>query len=123
VGLTPGWPDDPETVATAREHPVVFAGGGIVQIADYEEAIIRRLDRKPMIMGHSFGGLLTMIVTSTRNLLTYEAAAGVGHHVALSVVGTERLSESGYFRAKIAQEKPSPSPSCTRRSFLNSSRD
>jgi uncharacterized protein YbjT (DUF2867 family) len=40
-----------------------------------------------------------------RNLLTYEAAAGVGHHVALSVVGTDRLSESGYFRAKIAQEK------------------
>src|SRR5262249_15113375 len=43
--------------------------------------------------------------TSTRNLLAYEAAAGVGHHVALSVVGTDRLSESGYFRAKIAQEK------------------
>ncbi len=43
--------------------------------------------------------------TSTRNLLTYEAAAEVGHHVALSVVGTEELSESGYFRAKIAQEK------------------
>ncbi len=43
--------------------------------------------------------------TSTRNLLTYEAAANVGHHVALSVVGTNRLSESGYFRAKIAQEK------------------
>jgi uncharacterized protein YbjT (DUF2867 family) len=43
--------------------------------------------------------------TSTRNLLAAEAAAGVRHHVALSVVGTERLSESGYFRAKIAQEK------------------
>jgi uncharacterized protein YbjT (DUF2867 family) len=43
--------------------------------------------------------------TSTRNLFTNEAAAGVGHHVALSVVGTDRLSESGYFRAKIAQEK------------------
>src|SRR5207302_10559414 len=42
--------------------------------------------------------------TSTRNLLTYEAAAGVGHHVAVSVVGSERLLESGYFRAKIAQE-------------------
>jgi uncharacterized protein YbjT (DUF2867 family) len=42
--------------------------------------------------------------TSTRNLLAYEAAAGVGHHVALSVVGTERMLESGYFRAKIAQE-------------------
>jgi uncharacterized protein YbjT (DUF2867 family) len=43
--------------------------------------------------------------TSTRNLLKYEAAAGVRHHVALSVVGTQRLAESGYFRAKIAQEK------------------
>jgi uncharacterized protein YbjT (DUF2867 family) len=43
--------------------------------------------------------------TSTRNLLTYEAAAGVGHHVALSVVGSDRLPDSGYLRAKIAQEK------------------
>ena len=42
--------------------------------------------------------------TSTRNLLAAAAAAGVGLHVALSVVGTERLTESGYFRAKIAQE-------------------
>jgi len=43
--------------------------------------------------------------TSTRNLLSYEAAAGIGHHVALSVVGTDQLTESGYFRAKVAQEK------------------
>jgi len=49
--------------------------------------------------------VLKFFETSTRNLLTNEAAAGVGHHVALSVVGTDRLSESGYFRAKIAQEK------------------
>jgi uncharacterized protein YbjT (DUF2867 family) len=49
--------------------------------------------------------VLSFFETSTRTLLTHEAAAGVGHHVALSVVGTERLSESGYFRAKIAQEK------------------
>ncbi len=49
--------------------------------------------------------VLKFFETSTRNLLTHEAAAGVGHHVALSVVGTDRLSESGYFRAKIAQEK------------------
>jgi len=62
VALTPGWPDDPETVAEAREHPEVFAGKGIVQIADYEEAIIRRLNQKPVIIGHSFGGLLTMIL-------------------------------------------------------------
>ena len=49
--------------------------------------------------------VLKFFETSTRNLLTYEAAAGVGHHVALSVVGTDQLAESGYFRAKIAQEK------------------
>jgi uncharacterized protein YbjT (DUF2867 family) len=49
--------------------------------------------------------VLNFFETSTRNLLTYESAAKVGHHVALSVVGTDRLSESGYFRAKIAQEK------------------
>jgi uncharacterized protein YbjT (DUF2867 family) len=49
--------------------------------------------------------VLNFFETSTRNLLAYEAAAGITHHVALSVVGTQRLSESGYFRAKIAQEK------------------
>jgi pimeloyl-ACP methyl ester carboxylesterase len=62
VGVTPGWPDDPATVAEAREHPEVLAGKGISEIADYEEAIIRRLNRKPVIIGHSFGGLLTMIL-------------------------------------------------------------
>jgi uncharacterized protein YbjT (DUF2867 family) len=49
--------------------------------------------------------VLEFFETSTRNLLAAGAAASVGHHVALSVVGTERLSESGYFRAKIAQEE------------------
>jgi uncharacterized protein YbjT (DUF2867 family) len=49
--------------------------------------------------------VLKFFETSTRNLLTYDATTGVGHHVALSVVGTQRLAESGYFRAKIAQEK------------------
>src|SRR5205823_6590755 len=56
---------------------------------------------------------LEFFETSGRNLLAAEAAAGVGHHVALSVVGTERLLESGYFRAKMAQEnliKASPVP-------------
>jgi uncharacterized protein YbjT (DUF2867 family) len=48
--------------------------------------------------------VMNFFETSTRNLLGYEAAAGVGHHVALSVVGSERLLQSGYFRAKIAQE-------------------
>jgi uncharacterized protein YbjT (DUF2867 family) len=49
--------------------------------------------------------VLTFFETSTRHLLAAESAAGVEHHVALSVVGTERLLDSGYFRAKIAQEK------------------
>jgi len=49
--------------------------------------------------------VLGFFETSTRNILGAEAAAGAGHHVALSVVGTERLAESGYMRAKIVQEK------------------
>src|SRR3982751_4915072 len=49
--------------------------------------------------------VLKFFETSTTNLLAAEAAAGVGHHVAMSVVGTERLSEAGYFRAKIVQEQ------------------
>ena len=73
VAVTPGWPDDPETVAEARQHPEVFAGKGIAEIADYEEAIIRRLDRKPVIIGHSFGGLLTMILAG-RGLATASVA-------------------------------------------------
>jgi uncharacterized protein YbjT (DUF2867 family) len=49
--------------------------------------------------------VMEFFTTSTGNLLAAEAAAGVAHHVALSVVGTERLTESGYFRAKLAQEE------------------
>jgi uncharacterized protein YbjT (DUF2867 family) len=49
--------------------------------------------------------VLKFFETSTRNVLAAEAAVGVRHHVALSVVGTDRLLESGYFRAKMAQEK------------------
>jgi uncharacterized protein YbjT (DUF2867 family) len=49
--------------------------------------------------------VLEFFETSTRNILDAAAATGVGHHVALSVVGTERLAESGYMRAKVAQEK------------------
>lgn len=49
--------------------------------------------------------VLKFFETSTRNLLAAEAAAGVGHHVALSIVGAERMPDSGYMRAKIAQEK------------------
>ena len=49
--------------------------------------------------------VLEFFLTSTRNILAAEVAAGVSHHVALSVVGTDRLPDSGYFRAKLAQEE------------------
>jgi len=60
--VAPGWPDDPETVAEAEAHPEVFAGKSIGQIADHQQAVISRLTRKPAIIGHSFGGLLTQIL-------------------------------------------------------------
>ena len=59
VTLTPGWPDDPETVAEAGEHPEVFAHKSIGQVADHFAAIAGSLTQKPVIIGHSFGGLLT----------------------------------------------------------------
>ena len=60
--VSPGWPDDPETVADAKAHPEVFARKSVGQIADYVDGIIRRLDKKPAVVGHSFGGLLAQIV-------------------------------------------------------------
>jgi pimeloyl-ACP methyl ester carboxylesterase len=62
TAVTPGWPDDPETADEAAAHPEVFAGKGIGEIADYVEGIIGGLERKPVIIGHSFGGLLTQIL-------------------------------------------------------------
>jgi pimeloyl-ACP methyl ester carboxylesterase len=60
--ITPGWPDDPETVAEAKEHPEVFAGKTVGQVADHYAAIIGRLDKRPAVLGHSFGGLLAQIL-------------------------------------------------------------
>jgi pimeloyl-ACP methyl ester carboxylesterase len=62
TALTPGWPDDPETVEEANANPEVFAHKSVGQVADHFEGIIRALDRKPAIVGHSFGGLLTQIL-------------------------------------------------------------
>jgi non-heme chloroperoxidase len=62
VTVSPGWPDDPETVAEAKEHPEVFAGKSVGEVADHFEGIIGQLDRKPAVIGHSFGGLLTEIL-------------------------------------------------------------
>jgi len=60
--VLPGWPDDPETVADAKAHPEVFAGKTVGQVADHFAGVIARLDKKPAVIGHSFGGLLAQIV-------------------------------------------------------------
>src|SRR5882672_4457859 len=60
--LTPGWPDDPDTVAEANANPDVFAHKTIEQVADRFADVIGQLDKKPAVIGHSFGGLLTQIV-------------------------------------------------------------
>jgi non-heme chloroperoxidase len=62
VALTPGWPDDPQTVAEAKEHPEVFAGKSVGEVADHFEEVLHGLKKKPAIVGHSFGGLLTQIL-------------------------------------------------------------
>ena len=62
TALTPGWPDDPETVAEANEHPEVFAHKTVGQVADHFGAIVAKLAKKPAVIGHSFGGLLTQIM-------------------------------------------------------------
>jgi pimeloyl-ACP methyl ester carboxylesterase len=62
VALTPGWPDDPETVAEANEHPEVFAGKSIGEVADHFAAVAGALAVKPAVIGHSFGGLLAQIL-------------------------------------------------------------
>jgi pimeloyl-ACP methyl ester carboxylesterase len=62
AALAPGWPDDPETVEAARANPEAFAGKGVVQIADHFAEAIGGLDRKPAIVGHSFGGLIAQIL-------------------------------------------------------------
>jgi non-heme chloroperoxidase len=60
--ICPGWPDDPETVAEARKDPQALAGKGVGQVAAHFATVIEGLERKPVIVGHSFGGLLAQIL-------------------------------------------------------------
>jgi non-heme chloroperoxidase len=60
--LTPGWPDDPQTVEQARAHPEAFAGKSIGGVIDHLDAVLGGLERKPAVIGHSFGGLFTQIL-------------------------------------------------------------
>src|ERR671921_1065150 len=78
-----------------------LTGEGLAEALD-SAAVVVDVSNSPSLEG---AAALKFFETSTGNIVDAEAAAGVGHHVALSVVGTERLSESGYSRAKSAQEK------------------
>src|SRR5258708_2839642 len=60
--LQPGWPDDPDTYDEAQANPDVFADKTIGQVADHYQAVITGLDKKPAVIGHSFGGLLAQIL-------------------------------------------------------------
>jgi non-heme chloroperoxidase len=62
TAVAPGWPDDPETVVEATAHPEVFAHKTVGQVADHFEEVVRALTKKPAVIGHSFGGLLTQIL-------------------------------------------------------------
>jgi pimeloyl-ACP methyl ester carboxylesterase len=62
TALTPGWPDDPETVDEANANPDVMAHKTVGQVADHFDQILRALTRKPAVIGHSFGGLLAQIL-------------------------------------------------------------
>ncbi len=60
--VTPGWPDDPQTVGETNAHPEVFAHKSVGQVADHFADVIGKLTRKPAVIGHSFGGLLTQML-------------------------------------------------------------
>jgi uncharacterized protein YbjT (DUF2867 family) len=90
-----------EAVAAAPDTGVnTLTGKGLAEVLKAASVVVD-VSNSPSWEDNA---VMKFFETSTRNLLAYEAAADLGHHVALSVVGTERLLESGYFRAKIAQE-------------------
>jgi uncharacterized protein YbjT (DUF2867 family) len=90
-----------EAIAASPKSGVnTLTGEGLAEVLDGASVVVD-VTNSP---SWEDAAILKFFETSTRNLLAYEASAGVGHHVALSVVGTERLLASGFFRAKMAQE-------------------
>ena len=91
-----------EAVAAAPNTGVnTLTGEGLAEVLKGAQVVVD-VSNSPSFED---AAVMDFFQSSTRNLLSYEAAAGVGHHVALSVVGSERLPQSGYMRAKVAQEK------------------
>jgi len=62
IALTPGWPGDPATAAEANAHPDAMAGQTVGQVADHLSTVVAQLERKPVLIGHSFGGLLAQLL-------------------------------------------------------------
>src|SRR4051794_37393242 len=62
AAVTPSWPDDPDTIEEARAHPEVFARKTLGQVADHVAEVIQALTKKPVVMGHSTGGLLAQMI-------------------------------------------------------------
>jgi pimeloyl-ACP methyl ester carboxylesterase len=94
--LTPGWPDDPNTVEEARAHPEVFAYKTVGQVADHFCEVVQQLDNKPAVIGHSFGGLLAQI------------AAGRGLSAPLFQAATANLNP--WTEVKVDTESPDRGP-------------
>src|ERR1043165_8150909 len=78
-----------------------LTGEGLAQVLEGTQVVVD-VSNSPSFEDNA---VMNFFQTSTRNLLSYEATAGVGHHIALSIVGSDRLPNSGYMRAKVAQEK------------------
>ena len=94
--------EDEEAVAASPNSGVdTLTGEGLAEALQGASVVVD-VSNSPSFEDQA---VMEFFTTSTTNLLAAEADAGVRHHVALSVVGTERLTESGYIRAKIAQEK------------------
>src|SRR5262245_21152593 len=100
VGLLTG--DGHEVLAASRRSGVDAVTGEGLAEALSGAAVVVDVSNSPSFED---AAVMKVFKTSTHNLLTAEAAAGVGHHVVLSVAGTDRLLRGGYFRAKFAQEK------------------
>jgi uncharacterized protein YbjT (DUF2867 family) len=91
-----------EAVAAAPNTGVnTLTGEGLAEVLRDAQVVVD-VSNSPSFADEA---VLEFFQTSTRNLLSNEAAAGVGHHIALSIVGSELLPQSGYLRAKVAQEK------------------
>jgi uncharacterized protein YbjT (DUF2867 family) len=91
-----------ETVAASPNSGVnTLTGEGVAQVLQDAQVVVD-VSNSPSFADDA---VMNFFQTSTRNLLSYEKAAGVGHHVALSIVGSERIPDSGYMRAKVVQEK------------------